>query len=121
MLENLYSHLQQIATLQNMDLIMVIMISSLLFHMIKQIFIICYIKNLNLLFSIKNLHSKTNILTYTEIIKQTVKNYEIINLFLNKISQNCNYILYHCNDCRNQFHFACRQWYLYNNPQCNMV
>ena len=41
MLENLYSHLQQIATLQNMDLIMVIMISSLLLHMIKQIFIIC--------------------------------------------------------------------------------
>ena len=41
MLENLYSHLQQIATLQNMDSFMVIMISSLLLHMIKQIFIIC--------------------------------------------------------------------------------
>ena len=35
------SHSQQIATLQNIDLIMVIMISSLLLHMIKQIFIIC--------------------------------------------------------------------------------
>ena len=32
----------------------------------------------------KNLHTKTNILTYTEIIKQTVKNYKIINLFINK-------------------------------------
>ena len=21
----------------------------------------------------------------------------------------------------NPFHFACRQWYLYKNPQCNMV
>ena len=23
-----------------------------------------------------------------------------------------------CNDRKNPFHFACRQWYLYNNPQC---
>ena len=43
-----------------------------------------------------------NILTYTETIKQTVKNYKIKNLFINKISQNCN-------DRRNTFHFACRQ------------
>ena len=23
-----------------------------------------------------------------------------------------------CNDLNIPFHFACRQWYLYNNPQC---
>ena len=40
---------------------------------------------MKLLINIKNLHSKTNILTYTEMIKQTVKNYKIINLFINKI------------------------------------
>ena len=59
---------------------------------------------------------KSNILTYIEMIKQTVKNDKIINLFINKISQNCNYIQTHCNDRRNPFHFACRQWYSYNNP-----
>ena len=50
------------------------------------------------------------------MIKQTVKIYEIINLFINKVSQNCNYIQTHCNDRRNTFQFACRQWFLYNNP-----
>ena len=59
---------------------------------------------MNLLINIKNLHSKTNILTYTEMVKQTVKNYKIINLFIYKISQNCN-------DRRNPLHIACRQWY----------
>ena len=37
--------------------------------------------------------------------------------FFIKISQNRDYIQTHCNDRRNTFHFACRQWYLYNNPQ----
>ena len=41
--------------------------------------------------------------------------------FFRKISQNRDYIQTHCNDRRNPFHFACRQWYSYNNPQCNMV
>ena len=41
--------------------------------------------------------------------------------FFIKISQNHDYIQTHCNNRRNPFHFACRQWYLYNNPQCNMV
>ena len=41
--------------------------------------------------------------------------------FFIKISKNRDYIQTHCNDCRNTFHFACRQWYSYNNPQCNMV
>ena len=29
---------------------------------------------------------------------------------------NRDYIQTHCNDRRNTFHFACRQWYSYNNP-----
>ena len=35
-----------------------------------------------------------------------------------KISKNKEYIQTHCNDRRNPFHFACRQWFSYNNPQC---
>ena len=34
-----------------------------------------------------------------------------------KILQNSDYIQTFCNDRRNPFHFACRQWYSYNNPQ----
>ena len=37
------------------------------------------------------------------------------------ISQNRDYIQTHCNDLNTLFHFACRQWYSYNNPQSNMV
>ena len=36
-----------------------------------------------------------------------------INVF---VFQNRDYIQTHCNDRRNTFHFACRQWYSYNNP-----
>ena len=36
--------------------------------------------------------------------------------FLKKLAQNRDYIQTHCNNRRNTFHFACRQWYLYNNP-----
>ena len=36
--------------------------------------------------------------------------------FFIKISQNHDYIQSHCNDRRNTFHFACRQWFSYNNP-----
>ena len=36
--------------------------------------------------------------------------------FFKKISHNRDYIETHCNNRRNPFHFACRQWYLYNNP-----
>ena len=36
--------------------------------------------------------------------------------FFIKISHNREYIQTHCNDRRNSFHFACRQWYSYNNP-----
>ena len=41
--------------------------------------------------------------------------------FFMKTSINREYIQTFCNDRRNPFHFACRQWYLYINPQCNMV
>ena len=41
--------------------------------------------------------------------------------FFIKISKNRDYIQTFCNDRRNTFHFACRQWYLYNNPQGNMA
>ena len=36
--------------------------------------------------------------------------------FFIKISHNRDYIQTHCNDRRNLFHYACRQWYSYNNP-----
>ena len=35
-----------------------------------------------------------------------------------KLDKNPEYIQTFCNDRRNPFHFACRQWYSYNNPQC---
>ena len=37
--------------------------------------------------------------------------------FFRKISKNRDYIQTHCNDRRNPFHIACRQWYSYNSPQ----
>ena len=36
--------------------------------------------------------------------------------FFKILSRNRDYIQTHCNNCRNTFQFACRQWYLYNNP-----
>ena len=36
--------------------------------------------------------------------------------FFKKLAQNCDYIQTHCNDLNNRFHFACFQWYKYNNP-----
>ena len=36
--------------------------------------------------------------------------------FFIKLARNHNYIQTHCDDRRNPFHFACRQWYSYNNP-----
>ena len=37
-------------------------------------------------------------------------------LFFRRIAHNRDYIQTHCNDINNPFHFACRQWYLHNNP-----
>ena len=36
--------------------------------------------------------------------------------FFIKLLHNRNYIQTHFNDRRNTFHFACRQWFSYNNP-----
>ena len=36
--------------------------------------------------------------------------------FFKRLLKNREYIHTHCNDHRNTFHFACRQWYSYNNP-----
>ena len=36
--------------------------------------------------------------------------------FFKILSRNRDYIETHCNDVHNPFHFACRQWYSYNNP-----
>ena len=35
--------------------------------------------------------------------------------FFKNLAQNRDYIQTHCNDRRNTFHFACRQWFVYNN------
>ena len=36
--------------------------------------------------------------------------------FFKNLLRNPDYIETHCNDVHNPFHFACRQWYSYNNP-----
>ena len=36
--------------------------------------------------------------------------------FFKLLSRNRDYIQTHYNDINNPFHFACRQWYSYNNP-----
>ena len=38
--------------------------------------------------------------------------------FLKVISQNPEHVQTRCNISNNLFHFACRRWYLYINPQC---
>ena len=35
--------------------------------------------------------------------------------FFKHLLKNHDYIQTHCNDLNNAFHFACRQWYSYNN------
>ena len=41
--------------------------------------------------------------------------------FIKIPKKNKEYIQTYCNDRRNLFHFACRKWYSYNNPQCDLV
>ena len=36
--------------------------------------------------------------------------------FFKMLSRDCDYIQTHCNGVNNPFHFACCQWYSYNNP-----
>ena len=38
--------------------------------------------------------------------------------FFKILSRNRDYIQTFCKDRRNPFHFACLQWYSYNNPKC---
>ena len=40
--------------------------------------------------------------------------------FFRKLSQNRENLQTHCHDRRNLFHFACRRWSLYNNPQITL-
>ena len=78
--------------------------------------------------------ARQNCSIYYQINKLTIKTYSnlsIINIhyhlrlgslplhrqFYVKVSQNRDYIQTFCNDRRNLFHFACRQWYSYNNLQ----
>ena len=42
--------------------------------------------------------------------------YPLHKQFFIKYSKNRDYIQNHCNDRRIPFHFACRQWYSFNNP-----
>ena len=82
--------------------------------------------------------ARENDFKFIQIIKQTIKTLSDLSHknihyhlklgsppldrhFFRKISHNRDYIQTHCNDRRNPFHFACRQWYSYENPQCNMV
>ena len=38
-----------------------------------------------------------------------------------KLSQNHEYVQTHCIDRNDPFHFACRKWFIFNTPQCDMV
>ena len=70
---------------------------------------------------------------FNQINKLTIKNYSNLSYismhyhrllgasplhrqFFKKLAQNRDYIQTHCNDLNNRFHFACLQWYKYNNP-----
>ena len=52
-----------------------------------------------------------NIHYHLKIGSPLLHKYFFLNLLKNR-----DYIQTHCNDHRNPFHFACRQWYYYNNP-----
>ena len=79
--------------------------------------------------------ARQNGFMFNQINELTIKNYSnlshinihfylkhripmCLRKFLLNISQNKEYIQTQCNDRWNPFHFACRKWYLYNNPQC---
>ena len=77
--------------------------------------------------------ARENGYTFNQINKLTIKiysNLSNINIhyhlrlgasplhrqFFRKLAQNSEYIQTFSNDRRNTFHFACRQWFSYNNP-----
>ena len=92
-------------------------------------------KSMDLYKLIKKLKiARQRVFIFNQINKQTRKTYSLeryINIhfklklqipimhrqFLKIISQNKEYIKQFCNYMENPFHFACRKWYLYNNPQ----
>ena len=78
------------------------------------IFTYRYLVTANLCFLINHICYLINGFILNQINKLTIK------IFL-KLLKNRDYIQTHCNDRRNTFHFACRQWYSYNNPRCDML
>ena len=77
--------------------------------------------------------AKRNSFKFKQINKLTIKIYSnlfYINIhylltlgasplhyrFFKNLLKNPDYIETHCNDVHNPFHFACHQWYSYNNP-----
>ena len=71
--------------------------------------------------------NKLTINIYTNLSNINVQYYLKLQItmchrkILLKMSQNPEIIQTFCNDRRNPFHYACRRWYLYNYPQCDMV
>ena len=68
--------------------------------------------------------SKLTIKTYSNLSKIKIHYYLKLRIpimhrqFIRKVSQNPKCIQTHCNVGNNPFHFACRKWYSYKNPQC---
>ena len=56
--------------------------------------------------------SQINIHYYLKLRKPIIHGH-----FFKKLSQNPDYGQTHCNDRNIPFHFACRKWYFFNNPQ----
>ena len=71
--------------------------------------------------------NKLTIKTYSNLSNINIRYYLQLHIpiihrqFFRRIVQNRDYIQTFYNDRRNPFHFACRQWYSFNSPQCNMV
>ena len=100
--------------------------------LISQLLLKTWLASYELNKKLTNYRERDNI--FNQINKVTMKNYSNlsnINIhyhlrlgapplhrqFFRKISQNRDYIQTFCNEHRNSFHFACRQWYSKINPQ----
>ena len=77
--------------------------------------------------------ARRNNFKFKQIIKLTIKIYSNLSYknihyhlllgasplhrpFFKNLLKNRDYIRDHCNDLNNPLHFACRQWYKYNDP-----
>ena len=49
------------------------------------------------------------------LLSKTPNSIKSKTIFFRRNAQNRNYIQTHCNDRRNTFRYACRQWYTYMN------